>query len=367
MKCTDCKKEFILSDAELGMYQKVGIELPTLCFFCRVKLHLSFWLFGKFRKGKSDLSGESLITVLPENCRYPVYTLHEWHSDQWEAMDFGIDYDPEKSFFEQLKNLQEKVPRPHQNAANSTKCEWSDDVWNSKNCYLSRSMEECEDLLYSYRNIKVKNSIDATVCYNSERCYDSMNCDHSYKLQYSRDSRDCVDSYFLFDCRNCQDCFMCWNLRGKSYCIENVQYTKEEYQEKIKEYKLDSYSSIQSLKKDFNEIIKKEVIHRENFNIKTFNSEGNFLINTKNCKNCYTTSDSEDCMNHVRGLKNTSCIDTNGCWYLELCGNCAACVNGYNLKYCLWSPSRNSEYLDLCLECDECFGCVGLKKKSIVF
>lgn len=362
--CEDCNKEFIISDEEINMYKKVGIELPTLCFFCRVKLHLSFWLFGKFRKGKSDLSGKDLITILPENTRYPVYSLKEWYSDKWDAMDYGMDYDFSESFFKQLQALQEKVPRPHQNASNNTDCEWSDDVWNSKNCYLSRSMEECEDLLYSYRNLKVKNSIDVTVCYNSERCYDSLNCDHSYKLFYSRNSRDCVDSFFLYDCRNCQDCFMCWNLRGKSFCIENVQYTKEEYKKKLKEYNLGSYLFIQSLKKQFEEIIRQKVVHRENFNLKTYNSDGNFLINTKNCHNCFTTSDSEDCYNHVRGLKNKACIDTNGCWHLELCGNSAGCLNGYNLKYCLWSPSRNSEYLDLCLECDECFGCVGLKKKK---
>ena len=163
--CVDCKKEFEINSGDLNLYEKVDIELPTLCFFCRIKLHLSFWMFGKFRKGKSDLSGKSLITVLPEINRYPIYTLHEWHSDKWDAMNFGIDYDSSRPFFEQLKELQEKVPHPHQNGIKNTGCDWCDDVWNSKNCYLSRSMEECEDLYYSYRNVKVKNSIDMTICF----------------------------------------------------------------------------------------------------------------------------------------------------------------------------------------------------------
>jgi hypothetical protein len=128
--CQHCKNKFTISEGELSLYKKVDIELPIICFFCRVKLHLSFWMFGKFRKGKSDLSGESLITVLPEKNRYPIYTLHEWHSDKWEAMNFGVDYDGAKSFFEQLKELQEKVPHPHQNGANNTNCDWCDDVWN---------------------------------------------------------------------------------------------------------------------------------------------------------------------------------------------------------------------------------------------
>ena len=154
--CEHCGQNFTIGEDELSLYKKVGIELPTLCFFCRVKLHLSFWMFGKFRKGKSDLSGQNLITILPGKNRYPIYTLTEWHSDKWNALDYGIDYDPSISFFTQLQTLQEKIPHPHQNGSKNTGCDWCDDVWNSKNCYLSRSMEECEDLFYSYRNIKVK-------------------------------------------------------------------------------------------------------------------------------------------------------------------------------------------------------------------
>ena len=136
--CQNCKNSFSITSGELSMYKKVGIELPTICFFCRVKQHLSFWLFGKFRKGVSNFSGQSIITVLPEKNRYPIYTLTEWHSDSWYAMDYGMDYDPTQSFFEQLQILQEKVPRPHQNGSKNTGCDWCDDVWNSKNCYLSR-------------------------------------------------------------------------------------------------------------------------------------------------------------------------------------------------------------------------------------
>ena len=362
--CEHCNKKFSISDGELSLYEKIDIELPVICFFCRVKLHLSFWLFGKFRKGKSDFSGEDLITVLPEKNRYPIYTLHEWHSDAWDAMDYGQDYDSSKSFFAQLQELQEKVPHPHQNGAKNTGCDWCDDVWNSKNCYLSRSMEECEDLYYSYRNFRVKNSIDVIVCFDLEKCFDSVNCFNSYKLFYSRNSKDCIDSYFLQDCRNCQSCFMCWNLRGKSYCIENKQYAREEYLEKIKYFQLDSYKYIQKLKKYFEEIAKNDVVHRENFNLKIYDSDGDNLTNVKDCHNCFTVSDSENCYNFIRGLKIKSGIDIGGCWYGELIGNCANCVNAYAEKYCNWSSSRYSEYLDLCIECEYCFGCVGLKKKK---
>jgi hypothetical protein len=298
--CEHCQQNFIITEGELALYKKVEIELPTLCNFCRIKLHLSFWMFGKFRKGKSDLSGESLITVLPEKNRYPIYTLHEWHSDKWDAMSFGQDYDPTKPFFKQLQDLQGKIPRPHQNGTKNTRCDWCDDVWNCKDSYLSRSMIDCENLFYSYRNLRVKNSIDVIVCFDSEKCFNSENCYNSYKLFYSRHSRDCIESFFLYDCRNCQNCFMCWNLRNKSYCIENVQYSREEYLEKIKSFDLGSYKSIQNHKKGFEEIIKNKVVHRLNFNFRIYNSEGDYLQDCKNCHNCFTISSSQDCFNCIR-------------------------------------------------------------------
>lgn len=363
-QCEHCKKEFSITDGELGMYTKLGVELPRICFLCRISLHFSVWAFGKFRKTTSDLSGESMITALPAQKRCPLYTLHEWHSDAWDAMEYGQDYDASRSFFEQMKELQEKIPRPHQSAGNSVDCDWCDDVWNSKNCYLSRSMEQCEDLHYAYRVVKGKDSIDLTFCFDSNSCYDCTYCFNSFNLQYSRHSRDCMDSLFLFDCRNCSNCFMCWNLRGKSYCIENVQYTKEEYAKKIASYTLTSFASIQELKKKFEDIVRCDAIHRENFNVRAKNSTGEYLTDMNNSYNCFGIQTSEECYNCVRGLNNKTNIDANGSWYSELFGNVSCCVGGYAFKYCSWSSGRFSEYLDLCNECEYCFGCVGLKKKK---
>ncbi len=362
--CEHCKSKFSIEPGELALYEKTGTEIPVICSDCRLKQHFSFWLFGRFRKGKSDLSGESLITVMPENSRYPIYKTSEWYSDKWDPMEFGQDYDPVRPFFDQLKELQEKVPHPHQNGIKNTNCDWCDDVWNSKNCYLARSMENCEELYYSYRNLRVRNSIDVHVLFDSEKCYDSSDCYNSFRLFYSRHCRDCIDSSFLYDCRNCQSCFMCWNLRGKTHCIENVQYSKEEYEAKLESYDLGSYSAAQKLKEKFENIAKDKAVHRPNFNYRVYDSDGNYLMDTKNCHNCNTISDSEDSWNCNRGLRHKSDIDANGCWYSELLGNCASCVNAYAQKYSNWSSSRYSEYLDLCIECEYCFGCVGLKKKK---
>src|SRR5258708_15974451 len=120
--CESCKTEFKIDSGDFDLYEKIGLNVPDICPECRWKQYFSFSVFGKFRKGVSDLSGESFITVLPANSRYPIYSSHEWWGDAWDAMNFGQDYDPGRSFFDQLKDLQEKIPRPHQVGEHNTNC-----------------------------------------------------------------------------------------------------------------------------------------------------------------------------------------------------------------------------------------------------
>jgi|GEM_PF-1261530 len=49
--------------------------------------------------------------MYPENARFPVYKHKYFEADEWKIPEMEIDFS--KSFFEQLKNLQEKTPRPH--------------------------------------------------------------------------------------------------------------------------------------------------------------------------------------------------------------------------------------------------------------
>lgn len=362
--CENCKNEFTIDSGDLNLYEKVGLKIPEKCFDCRLKQHFLFSVFGKFRKGVSDLSGESLITVFPNNPRFPIYKSNEWWSDDWDPMLQGQDYNPARSFFEQLKELQEKIPRPHQKGKNNKNCDWCDDIWNSKNCYLSRCIDECENVSYTYRVLGAKDSYDIVVSFHLQDSYDCLTCHNSFNLNFSENSRDCIDSYFLYDCRNCQNCFMSWNLRNKQYCIRNKQYTKEEYFEELKKAKFDSYKNVEALKSEFENILIKNVVHRENLNLKTTHSLGNYMTNCDKCVNCFTWNDSQNCRNCLRGLFSKDCIDQTVTWHTENSGNNSGVDGGYKIKHSTCSIAKYSEYLDLCEDVEYCFGCVGLRKKK---
>ena len=362
--CVDCEQEFEIDSGDLNLYEKVGLKIPNKCFDCRIKQYLIFSIFGKFRKGVSDLSGENLITTLPNKARFPIYTSHEWWGDGWDPLTYGQEYDSNRSFFEQLKELQEKVPRPHQIGQNNFNCDWCDDVWSCKNSYLSRSMLECENLHYGYRCIKIKDSFGIVYSFNLQNCYDCLECHNSFNLYFSQNSRDCMDSYFLYDCRNCNNCFMSWNLRNKSYCIRNQQYSKEAYEKELKKLKLDSYKNLEILKQEFQNLLKNEATHRENQNLRCTDSVGNYMTDCDKCVNVFAWEYSQNCRNCLRGLKSKDCIDMGKSWNLELSGNCGVVDGGYAIKHSACSIGKYSEYVDQCKDVEYCFGCVGLKKKK---
>ncbi len=362
--CVDCEQEFEINSGDLVLYKKVNLKLPEQCFECGHKHRFAFSIFGKFRKGVSDLTGKNLITVLPDNPRYPIYKAHEWWSDGWDPMVFGQDYDSSRSFFDQLKELQEKVPRPHQVGENNVNCDWCDDVWESKNCYLTRSFFKCENVSYGYRVIECKDSSDIVYSFNLQNSYECLGCHNVFDLNFSENCKDCINGYFLFDCRNCQDCFMSWNLRNKQYCIRNKQYSKEEYEKELKNARFDSYENIEKLKQEFEDILKNKAVHRENLNLKTTASIGNYMTNCDKCVNTFAWENSQNCRNCIRGLNAKDCIDQTVSWNTEVSGNNSGVNGGYEIKYSMGSIGRYSEYLDICIECEYCFSCVGLRKKK---
>jgi len=364
-QCQNCKKDFVIEPDDVEMLVGLDLPNPELCPACIWQHLLAFWVFGKFRKGKSGLSGKTIFTVLPENVAFPIYDREEWVSDKWDPLTYGQDYNQNKLFFEQFKELQNKVPHPHQSVGpNNTNCEWCDDVSHSKNCYLCRSLYECEDLFYNYRVIGGKTSIDLVFCFKMENSYDCTYCFDSYQLKHSFNSRNCMNSSFLYDCRSCQDCFMCWNLRNKQYHILNQPYSKDEYLEKVKSFAVDSYKNLQKIKKEYLEAVASQAIHKENLNVKTASSVGNFLEECKGCQNCFFLQKSENCRNSFRGIMKDVIYTVS-----TFAGEKAAyslmdwtTFGTANTFYC--SNCRYSYYLNCCDNCEYCFGCVGLKNKS---
>lgn len=363
MQCTTCNSQFEITEKEFSMLDKLWVEAPTQCIFCRWQQLLSFWpSIGKWYKRKCDFSGETIVTNYPINARFPVYQSNYFDGDGWDSV--GLTYDSSKPFFDQFKELQEKTPRPHMIGINSENCDYCDDSRNCKDCFLSSSILDCEKIHYSYRNLRCNHCVDITYSFDCENCYDILDAKNCYKLFFSSYVENCSNSSFLYDCRNCKDCFMCWNLRDKKYCIRNKQYTKEEYKVQLAQIDLWSRQQTKSLKTERETHIKQDVYQPATVNISCEKCEGNHLQNSKELTNSFFIQESEDCTNIFRGLRNKNCLDSVG---ILNCENIygSTWTELFNTKYCMYSVNcRDSEYIDNCQNCSNCFGCVGLRNKE---
>lgn len=323
----------------------------------------AFWQHFSLYKRNCDKTGKSIISVYREDCPYPV-----WHRDEWvkNADPPGADYSPTGPFFEQLWELFQKCPIPHNIAAGNENCEYTDDWWYSRNCYLAHSGVKCEDLAYCYRVYNLKDSQFCVFSMNSERCVDLINCSDCYATTYALNSRQCSESAFLFDCRNCSDCLFSWNLRDKKYCIFNKQLTKEEYEKERSKYDFSSRKQYEAGKKEFFEILKTKAWWKNVDLEQCENCTGDLLTRCKNCENCFMVQESEDCTNVLRGYGLKDVLNTVNCLDGELIYmSMGAQDKCYDIRFgCNLIECKNMEYSAHCMQSKNCFGCCGLVGKE---
>lgn len=168
---------------------------------------------------------------------------------------------------------------------------------NAKNCYLSYVVVGCENVLYSM--VIKDNSNNVLNCISvvrSENIYQSFNIIKSYNIFYSKQIDNSSDIRFCTNMIGCHDCILCNNLENKSFCIENTQYTKEEYLQRRNEiiHKKEEFLSISNSSKQIIESISTNVSGKyitECSNIQ----DGYYLHATHNSKNVMLVSGGDSC------------------------------------------------------------------------
>ena len=347
------------------MRLKVGVEgMPMLCPEERFRLLGSFWQHWAIHRRTCDYSGTSIISVFSDQCPYPVWRQDFWaeHADPPQSI-----FIEGQKVFSQLWKLFQTCPIPHKTGHGNENCDYTDDLWNSKNCYLVHSGVNCQDLKYCYRVYGARHSQFCVFLFDSELCCDVVNGRSCYNLIHSVNVQECRDSAFLYDCRNCADCMFCANLRHKQYCWKNVQLSKSEYQRKRDSWRLSSYRTYQNSQEIFNNLVFQKAWHRALVIDHCENCTGDYLNRSKNCHNCFFTYDAQDSVNCARGGEGLR--DSLDCVAFDLnielafqsvfiSDNCYSLASCYHI-----TSSRFLEYCAFCLHCEHCFGCCGLVGK----
>ncbi len=365
--CVNCKTDFTIELDDFGFYEKMDVPPPQKCPPCRAQLRLSFRNERSFYKRDCDKCKKSVVSMYSPNKSYVVWCTECWNAEDWDARDYGINYDSSKSFLEQFEEIWNKVPKIGLMHVRSINSEYLNICADSKNCYMIIESSNNEDCINCYWIQLSKDLVDCSFTNKVERSYESDDCYDSYGLRFCKGCHSCTDSYFLLDCRGCTDCIGCVNLRNKSNCIFNVEYSKEEYKKKKEELKLDTYFGMKEFENHFKEFIKdKPRKYAEITSV--INSTGTYLSNVKNVKNCFHTYEAEDCKHCVhawRTSKDNMDCDTVG----RVSTNNYECVNtgqeasNNKMSALCWGTSF-AEYSYHCLGSQELFGCIGIRQKK---
>ena len=368
--CQNCKKDFVIESEDFNFYQKIKVPPPTFCPLCRAQRRMAWRNESNLFKRKSDFSGKEIFSAFSPESKVKVYEKDVWLSDMWEPMDYGINYDFSKSFFEQFNKLLQIVPLKNLNVIQGVNSDYCNNATNPRNSYLVFNTKDAEGCMYSNGSTSLKDCIDTSNCAKSEGCYESfwlISCTNTF---FSSQCSNSYDIYFCRDCVNCHDCFGCVGLRGKGYYLFNKPYTKEEYNSKVEEFNISSYKNLQNVLKQTQEFWKKFpkkfIEGYQNVNV-----SGNYISNSKNVRDSSLIRDGENMrycqyVQELPGSKDcydyTAWGDSN-----ELIYECTACGSGTNsIKFCynVQENSHNIEYSYMCSGSSYLFGCIGLKKKQ---
>ena len=145
-QCQNCNIKFTIEPEDFEFYKKIDVPEPTFCPECRMKRRLIWRNDINLYKRKCDFSGKEIFTIYHPNNGLKVYDLKIWNSDKWDPMEYGMDYDFNKPFFAQFKELISKMPWPNKFLdMDSVDCDYCPAIVFSKNCYLSvcNSCEDC--------------------------------------------------------------------------------------------------------------------------------------------------------------------------------------------------------------------------------
>jgi len=106
-------------------------------------------------------------------------------------------------------------------------------IHNSKNVHQSYMIFDAEDIRYSFRVGRQKDSVDAEGCMEGELLYECMSTDSSYNCLFCMTCEYLSESFYADICYNSKNLFGCIGIKKGEYCILNKQYTKEEYEELV--------------------------------------------------------------------------------------------------------------------------------------
>jgi len=158
------------------------------------------------------------------------------------------------------------------------------------------------------------------------------------------------------------------NLRHKSHCIFNQQYSKEGYFDFLGSICLSSFVERRAWKKKAEQYFKENPLPHALI-MNSQNARGSYIFNSKNILDSFLIKNSEDCR-YCFNLDEicTDCYDYSGFGrnaelVLEA-SRCGINISSVAFSFYLMCDCESIYYSGFCRNCRNCFGCIGLYNKE---
>lgn len=361
--CRNCDTEFEITESDKTFYTKMAVPEPTFCPPCRLQRRLTFRNEKNLYKRNCDFCKKPIISYFDTNVSFPVYCPDCWWSDKWDPESYGQDFDFTRPFFDQFKDLLNKVPKASLLQMNNENSEYNSFLAFSKNTYMSPGSYLMEGCIYTRKSQSCKDCVNDNMINKCELVSNSANCDTCYFSDYLLNCRNCSFSSYLSDCSGMQNSFMCSGMRNKQFCFKNKVLSKEEYEKIVAEYKAKDPEEVFAEFIDFSSKLPK----RATIQFNSENSSGDYLYNCKDAVECF------DCFNVQDSKYLTECSDVKDSMDLsmhdkeiELCYEMGSGgEKNYMTKFSYCScASPFSEYLYSCFYLSNSFGSDGFHSRN---
>jgi len=369
--CQNCKAPFAIEPEDFAFYENMQVPPPTWCPHCRLQRRMVFMGNRTLYKRACDLCKKSVVSMYPAESKLTVYCNNCWWSDQWDATQYARAYDPSRPFLAQVKELNEATPQmalcvSYPTLVNS---DYVNNAATAKNCYLIFFADECENVLYSEVLLHNKDSMDGTMFGYSELCYGLIVSGKCFRAFFCEDSENCHNIAFCKDCAGCSDCFGCIGLRNKRYHIWNQSYSKEEYDKKLAEFRVDSYEHLVALKERAR-VFWLTFPYRYAHSLRNMNVTGEYVYESKNSKDLFDVVHGAENSRYCQIMTMPGVKDSydytawgNGA---ERCYEVATAGEGAsNVKFSsqAWPNVRDIEYSLVAMSSSSIFGCANIRNK----
>jgi len=174
-QCQNCQNSFTITPDDFSFYEKIKVTPPTFCPECRyIRRLLDRNEYNLYRR-TCDATGENILSIYRPDAPFPVYKQEYWKSDEFDALQYGRDFDFTRPFFEQYEELRRSVPHVALVNSNSPNSEYTNQANNNKDCYMLVTSGDCEKCIYGSWCAHSFFCGDCYMIEKSEFCYECMN------------------------------------------------------------------------------------------------------------------------------------------------------------------------------------------------